>query len=565
MSHLGIPDDGPAGSVEHLDSHGPGRPRGRQARTQRRRHKPVLLAGAGVVGLGLVVGAAGAAWWWFADGPQAAEAFPSSSLGYVGLTLDPSGGQQLEALRTLQRFPVISAELDLEGDARDVDVKETLGSAVLDSAPCQDLDYDQHLRPWLGDRVGLAALLVDGDPQPVLAVESTDDVAAAQALPDLVDCGAAGDPETVFELRSGWVLLAPDQDVMDQTLADLEAGTLAEDEDFARWTEEAGDPGIMTMYAAPAAGPVVLDLMQSHADATYAAERTRAARSVVTTSGEPAAELPDELAAAFEDFEGAGAQLRFRDGGLELELAGSAGEGAWSQALSDGAGDLVAALPTDTGLVYAYGLGEAWVEPLFAYVESDPSLGLAAGDLEELMRSELGLEGSDLEAALGGSAALVVGSDVDVDAVEAGDFASIPIALLSSGEEAAVQRVVDAVNPLLGGSTDLLGVSAGEDRIAVGADTTWTDEVAEGGGFAQRESVRDVLPDLEDSIAVTYFDLDALAQLVAETMQDLGEDSTEVMENLEPLAAFGTSSRIDEEGVVRGLLRLTTDQRPGAR
>lgn len=565
MSHLGTPDHGPTGPVEHLDSHGEAHPvrRGPRAPGSRRR-TPVLLAAAGALGLGVVGSAAGAAWWWFADGPQAAEALPGSVIGYVGLTLDPSGGQQLEALRTLERFPAISEELDVEDDEEAVDVRRALGEALLESAPCDDLTYDRHLRPWLGDRAGLAALVVDDRPQPVLAVESSDDAAAEEALVDLVACGAAGDPDAVFEVRDGWALLAPDQDVLDQVLADLEQGTLAEDEDFTRWTEEAGDPGLVTMYAAPEAGRVLLDLVETIADPAYAAEGVGGAvvddgATVVPAVSSPAAELPDELTEAFEDFEGAGAQLRFRDGGLELELAGSAGEGEWSEALSGAAGDLVAQLPSDTGLVYAYGLGEAWVDPLFAYVESDPTLGLRAGDLEELLRSELGLEGADLEAALGDSAALVVGTDIDLDAVVAGDVSSIPVALLSSGEETAVQRVVDALDPLLGGGADLLGVSTGEGRVAVGADPAWTSQVVEDGDFAQRESVRDVLPRLEDSAAVTYLDLDALARLLVEDMESLGEDTTEIAENLEPLAAFGTSSRIDEDGVVRGLLRLSTD------
>lgn len=568
MSHLGTPDDGSAGSVEHLDSHAAARTTTSRPPARGRRGS-VLLAGAGVLGVGLLGGAVAAAWWWFADGPQAADALPGSSIGYVGVTLDPSGGQQLQALRTLQRFPAISEELDLGGDAQDVDVKQALGEAFLDGAPCDDLAYDEHLRPWLGDRLGLAALLVDDVPQPVVAVESTDDAAAEDALADLVGCGSAGAVETVFEVRDGWVLLTPDQEVMDQASADLEDGNLSGDEDFARWTEEAGTPGVATLYAAPEAGPVVLDLVAGLADPTYAAGSATtgvaslgtagSGETVVATSSGPASGLPEELTEALEDFEGAGAHLRFRDGGVELELAGSAGAGAWTESLSSGAGRLVADLPTETGLVYAYGLAGSWVEPMFAYLESDPTLGLATGDLERLLRSELGLEGSDLEAAMGDAAALVVGNDLDVDAVDAGDLSELPVALLSSGEEAAVERVVEALNPLLGGGADLLGMSVGEGRVAVGADVSWTGEVAEGGGFAQRESVRDVLPRLEDSATVTYLDLDALTRVVVEVMDLLGEDTDTVEENLEPLAALGSSSRLDPDGVVRGLLRLSTD------
>ncbi len=77
-----------------------------------------------MLGLGVVGGAAFGTYWYLSEGAQAADAFPADSIGYVGLNLDPSGRQKLEALETLKKLPSISDELDLDGPVEDIDVKQ---------------------------------------------------------------------------------------------------------------------------------------------------------------------------------------------------------------------------------------------------------------------------------------------------------------------------------------------------------------------------------------------------------------------------------------------------------
>ena len=38
--------------------------------------------------------------------------------------------------------------------------------------------------------------------------------------------------------------------------------SLADDADYTKWTEAAGDPGIVTMYAAPEAGEALLEVSE---------------------------------------------------------------------------------------------------------------------------------------------------------------------------------------------------------------------------------------------------------------------------------------------------------------
>ena len=48
-------------------------------------------------------------------------------------------------------------------------------------------------------------------------------------------------------------------------MAETKKGSLADDDDFKHWTDEAGDPGVVTLYAGPAAG----DYLADHADSMF--------------------------------------------------------------------------------------------------------------------------------------------------------------------------------------------------------------------------------------------------------------------------------------------------------
>ncbi|MBU2075127.1 MAG: DUF3352 domain-containing protein [Actinobacteria bacterium] len=561
MSQTPDPQDGV--QPEFLEQGG-GRPLARESSGRRRRVLVPVLAGLGLAAVG---GAAFGAWWFLDDGAQAAEAFPASSVGYVGLTLDPSGSQKLEALRTLEKFPWVAEELGLDGDLGDVDLRETLAQALLEEADCEGLSYTDDLESWLGDRIGLAAVALGDEPQPLFALEVRDGDAAMEGMAAVTECAGEGD-STAYAVDGDWMLVAETEENLQRARELVEdEGTLADDEDFQRWTGEL-DAGLVTLYAAPGAGALVVD----HWDEVMGFDPGLGAPS----------EPPAEVVEAAEEFEGGIAQVRFDDGGLELELAGSMGESELLTALDGDAGALTEALPEDTALVYAYGLGEGWTDWFAGLIESDPTAGLEPGDVERALQETVGLGLEDIEEATGDALALAVGSDVDADALFRGDLGSVPVALVMDGDAQAVQALADALVPFLGPfqapGADLLGVSAGEDVVAVGPDAGWRDEVAEGGGLGDSERFRDVVPDNDGLVSVTYVDIDVVSDVVISFMEALeeafsagfselpgtgspqdGGEMDEIRENLEPLAALGSSSWIEADGSLRGLLRISTD------
>lgn len=535
----------------------------------RSRKRPLLVGGAAVAGVALVGAAAWGAWWWLADGGQAAEALPASAVGYVGLTLDPSGSQKVEALSTLRSLPSIAEELDLDGPVEDIDLKQTLGTAFLDTAPCDDLTYEEHLEPWLGDRLGVAAVPVDEQPKVVLAVETTDEDAAVEGMDALLACGDdsggdVGGDETegaAYEVRDGWVVLATDDSTLEAVLADLDEGTLADDEDFQRWTAEAGEPGVLTMYAAPAAADYLQDALDGFfgdlggpglaGSSTDPIALTTGAASVDATSEQPSPE--EQLQEAIEAFEGAAATVRFVDGSMELEMAGGVGDSelfAAADAEDTGdAGRLVTALPAGTVLAGATGLSPQGLEQLG---------GELGADADEMVEGLLGPLDLDPVALLGDAVGLAVGPELDVEGLLAGTTTELPVALLTTGDLAAAQDVAEGLGLGLAAFLGVEPVVAGEDgRVVLGLDQAWADEVAAGdGSLGEDERFQRAVPDADGVDGLLFLDADALLDVVRGSVPE-GEDD-ELLDNLEPLQALGLSSST-EDGTSRLVLRVTTD------
>src|SRR4051794_16238734 len=126
-------------------------------------------------GLALCVAGAGAgaaAWAAVAflhQGAQPAEALPDSTLGYVSLDLDPSGGQKIEALKLARKFPGFKDKVGLKTDD---DVRRWFFDQLADDSGCP-IDFAEDVAPWLGSRVAMAAVGRD-EPFPVVVVQTSD-------------------------------------------------------------------------------------------------------------------------------------------------------------------------------------------------------------------------------------------------------------------------------------------------------------------------------------------------------------------------------------------------------
>jgi hypothetical protein len=491
---------------EYLDSHGgspqpPGTPANRRT---------AVIAGSAIALVALAGAGAWAAWSFFSTGPQPAEALPDSTVAYASIDLDPSGGQKIEALRTLRKFPAFRDQIGLDTDD---DIRRWVFEQAQDSGACPDLDYGDDVEPWLGDRMAAAALDAGGDtPVPVFVLQVTDEDAADDGLAKLRECSGE---DLAWTIRDGWALLGESQDVVDRAADDAAKAPLSDDTDFQHWTDEAGGDGIVTAYVSPDAG----QLLAGQLNDVFGMSSSYSAA--------PGDVVPDATD-ALKDFGGMAATVRFDDGSLELEVAGDAGDAEHALGGSDAGDDVLATLPDDTAAAIGIGFAEGWLGHL---VDADT--------LQQLAR-ETGLDlPDDAETLAGRSFALAVGGDVDPDSVfDLDDATGLPVGLKVEGDGDAIGAIVDK----LGGP---FGVDTDGDVVVAGPDDAYRQQLLEDGGLGETDAFRHAVPDAEDAGAVLFVNFDAGSWF---------EDE----DDLEPLEAVGASVRVDD-GTSHLVLRVTTD------
>ncbi|KQW53316.1 hypothetical protein ASC77_03235 [Nocardioides sp. Root1257] len=532
------------GPVEYLDSRGgdgltPAPRAGNGRRT-------AVVAVATTVGVAVVGGAAWAAWSFFSTGAQPAEALPASTLAYASIDLDPSGGQKIEALRTLKKFPAFEDNVGLDTDD---DVREWIFDQIQGESDCAGLDYGDDIEPWLGDRFAVAAVDAGGDtPAPVFVVQVSDEDAADAGLKKLRECGSGSTDDGAWAISDGWALVGEDQKTVDAIAADAADSPLADDDDFQQWTDAAGDDGIISMYAAPAAGKALADGLQGLSGLPL---------DGVDDLGGGAAG-PQEMTDALKDFKGAAATVRFDDGGLELEVAADPAATGKAVTAGDHGGDAISTLPDDTAAAIGLSFQEGWLTDIVDQVSQ--ASGESADDLLAEAGEQLGLDlPQDAETLVGESLTLAVDADFDPDSLfsSAGvdDTGATGVGVKVLGNADDIEGVLDKLSTAAAGADGgVLDSDSGDGVVAVGPDADYRKVLLEDGGLGDSDRFTKVVEHADDAAAVVYVNFDAIGGWLA----DSGVLDDEVGDNLDPLGALGMSAWVEDD-VAHAVLKVTTD------
>lgn len=541
------------GGPDYLDTTGPIEPP--PANDNRKR---LILVGALVAGGAVVAGGAWAATSFFATGSQPAEALPDSTVAYMSVDLDPAGGQKIEAIKTLRKFPAFTDELDLETDD---DLRERFFEEITASGECKGLDYAEDVKPWLGSRAAVAAVDLGEDmPAPVGVVQVTDSGAAEEGVAKLVEtCGTAEDDSVGgWVIEGDWLILAETDDIAADAAAAAGESSLAGDASFEKWTSEAGDDGFMSFYVAKSATQYFDEfsgmgsMMGMSGLAPMPGDLTGE-----DPMGSADEEVPAELEQMLEDFDGMAATVRFDDGSVEVEYAASNYQQELTEfmATEEGA-DIVSGLPEDTVAAFGMGFKEGWFDAIVDYFKTTvPDEADAIDEGIAQLEEETGLSlPEDIETLMGEGMAIAVGSGIDPDAIANGGPGEVPVGVKIKGDAGEIQAVLDKIKEMAGPeAAEYMEVTEGDGYAVLGLQEEFRSALESEGGLGDTEDYQKVVENGEaQSVLYVNFDADE------DWLVRVSGESPEISENLAPLSAFGVSGWVDGD-VLHGLVKLTTD------
>lgn len=462
----------------------------------RSRRRTGIIVGAAVAVLGVTGAGVATAMALSGGGAQPEDVLPGSAVAFVKLDLDPSAGQKLNAYRLSQKFPDASEDLKGVDSLRD----DVLRSALEDSG----IDYDAQVKPWIGDRAGIAVLPAEADEvaSVVAAVAYTDRAEAEKALE-----GELGD-DVAHAFVDDYVLLSDDQAVVDAAAADQDV--LADTEGFSDAVEALD--GDQVALAWTDLGKI-FDLLP--------AETLEAAGDQLA-GYDPSGQVVMGLHVEADAVEVVGRGLGVRSGREEQDSLPA---------------------PVGTGLV-----GELPAEAVAALSVAGLDASLAAS-YEDLLTT-LEASGEDVEGQLEQfgldlpeDLSTVLGSDTAVAGW--GDEQS-PEGLLRTRSDdpeagvAVLRKVYDAAGGAELGPFDDV-VQAREDGLAVGTPGALA---ADGETLSSLEAFTGAAPDADDASFVAWVDLQQALTLAGVATPDT-----------EPLKAVGMTAKGTTEATVT--MRLT--------
>jgi hypothetical protein len=463
-----------------------------------------------------------------AAGQGAAEVVPAGVPVYASINTDFDGEQIEQARQLLARFPgssgllgMLEAQLEEDGD----------------------VDFQQDVRPALGDRLDLVVLELPeaGGPTPVVALLQPGDEAAFDAL---VEKTPAEDRPVIAEV-DGWTAIAEDQAILDRFEQAREAGSLEDSEEFKDAMEGLEEDALARIYVGPSA-----------------------LREALQESDQSLPQLEQIF-----PLNGFGIALTAEDRGVRLEAAGKTELGFESFEP-----ELPASIPGGAIAYVGFGnVADAIREVLNRVGEQNPELDrqiaqleLALGlsldeDVLPLVEQETaialypGEAGSELPAFL-----LAVRVDDERQAVQivdrilerAGQFSDEvpqPTTTQIDGVEAREVALPDGTTILYGGVDGLLFATtdSGLASELVGDGPRLADDATFADAGEQAE-----LPDEVESLF--YVNLNEGAEYAFGLAEQAGESvPPQVAENVEPLAwLLFHSTRDDDRSVASGFLAL---------
>ena len=476
-------------------------------------------------------------------GPQPATAAPANTLVYVGLDLDPSGGQKVEALRTLRKFPALKDKL---GIGTSDDLKQAVLEKLVKESDCSGLSYDDDIGPWIGDKVGFGMVpgeQSEGSPVPFGVVQVTDEDKARDGITALEACDSSGSTKIGTAFVNDYMVVAETDATAARIAKAAEAGSLSDDPTYQKWVEKAGGDGILTAYLSP-------DGAKAAASEMGPLEGNFTPGAMLTST--PAAD--GNASGALDDFQGGAVVARFDDESLKVELAA----GGLPTQVATGGDSGVTDLPSSTAVALGFGVSDDFAEKLVEGLRRSMGDDQVDSMLSEVQSSTgLSLPG-DLQMLLGDGFSVAVDDSIDLGALfgGAGSPSDLPVGVRINGDSATIMPVLEKLLQSTDAGDQGVVVEERDHAVALGLSSAYVQRLVEDGDLGGQSRFSKALPDLHSGAGALYVDFDSGDWLV-HTL-DGAPDSEELRANLEPLSALGVTGDADGR-TVHAVLRLSTD------
>ncbi|GAA2206152.1 hypothetical protein GCM10009850_016100 [Nonomuraea monospora] len=444
----------------------------------------VILLGGGAV---WAVGAFGG------GGTQPNDVLPANSIAYARLDLDPAANQKLALFQLARKFTVTKDSFSGE------DPRKAVFDLINEQDEDSELDFAKDVDPWLGSRIGFAAVPSGKEePDVAVAVQVKDQELAKAGIAKLMD----GDKYGVA-FREDYALLSSTQALADK-YAQAE-GSLSDNAEFSDDMGTVGEQGVLSFWA-DMGGLIELAKKEIPADQQAAVDQVKDAR-----------------------FAGA---LRFDSAYVELAGIVRGAKGMTPQ------GDLPKAdlgtLPASTaGALSISGLDQI-VTKQWAEIEKQAT---AAGSTEisqmlQQAKTQFGLElPGDLATVFGKNFTVAVDSQgLDSDQIKGG------VRIMT--DPAKAQAILDKVQAALaqnGGAAPQIAKVSGDGVFTVATTDEYAKALAAEGTLADSETFQTAIPNASDVNYALFVDLDKVEKLYLASME--GDDKA----NAQVLRAVGLS------------------------
>jgi hypothetical protein len=407
-------------------------------------------------------------------GKQPAAVLPGTAVAYARVDLNPSAGQKVAAIRFLLKFPSVKENLGLTGE--DDDLRQKLFESIKKYAgdDLADVNYETDVKPWLGERAGVAVLPAGGDDEPkaIVAIQVKNEDKASQGI-DKLFAKERDKPGKAFS--NGYLLLSDSQATVDSAVAAAKDNSLEQNEKFSADMKALGEQGFVSVWA---------DM-----------------KGVAAISGK----VDSEAMAGISDASMAAA-LRFDSSYVELK--GIARGDQSVKVNSADAGDIIGQLPDTTAAAVAVSGGESLVDTMWSQLEKSSNGNIK--EMTEEIEGETGLSlPDDLKTLLGKNLAVAVDKNADDGPQIAARLETDP-----AKAEPVVEKLVNLLQRKAGNVP--VRQAKDDDTLVVATTEEYAQRVLKSGNLGDSETFKQTLPDTKGAVTIGYLDFTAADSLSKE-------------------------------------------------